>query len=156
MTDARFEDIGAGPINIGALDDEDLSVLSALCQDSVIKIGDIAWRKSARTVALLLQRFRWEENTPEAERVQSMLVIDQALAMAAQGIDPQDKDGVLSLLSVEFETPDEDESDPSGDVLLKFSGDATLRIHVEALELRLRDVTRPYGAVSQKRPNHSL
>lgn len=156
MVDARFEDIGAGPVNIGALDDEDLSILSALCQDSVVKISDIAWRKSARQVALLLQRFRWEETTDQPERVQSMLVIDQALAFAANGVDPKDKESVLSLLSIEFETPHDDDSDPSGYLLLKFSGDATLRIHVEALELRLRDVTRPYGAVSQKRPNHSL
>lgn len=152
MQDARFEDAQNGPVNIGVFDDEDLSIASSLCQDAVVKVGDIAWRKGARQVALLIQRFRWEEKTQTPERVQAMLVIDQATAMAAVGVSPANKDTVLSLLSIEFESPE----DPSGHVLLKFSGDVTVRITVEALELRLKDVTRPYGAVSQKRPHHDL
>jgi len=57
---------------------------------------------------------------------------------------------VLSLLSVGFE-PGED---GAGSVIFTLAGDGVLRATVEALELRLRDVTRPYSAVSGKLPRH--
>ena len=57
---------------------------------------------------------------------------------------------VLSLLSVAFE-PGED---GTGRVVLTLAGDGAIGVDVEALEVTLRDVTRPYRAVSGKIPEH--
>ena len=43
-TDAKFEDSYSTPIRLEALDDEDLQVVSALCQDSVLSGEDISWQ----------------------------------------------------------------------------------------------------------------
>lgn len=152
--DARFEDAAEKPLNLGAVDESDLTVLSALAQDAVFPATEMLWRPSERRFALLLNRFRWEDEGRErhgAERVQSVLVVENVTAVASQGIDPKDADTILSLLSVTF-VPDAEP--PGGHVLLTLAGDGAIRLQVEALELRIRDVTRPYIAPSGHVPEH--
>lgn len=59
--DARFEDGREVPLNLGALDGEDLKVLSALTQDAVFPVTEMTWRAKERRFAVLLNRFRWED-----------------------------------------------------------------------------------------------
>lgn len=152
--DARFEDAREAPVNIGAFEIEDLKILSALVQDAVFPVEEMSWGKAKRRFAILLNRFRWEEGARAAsdpERVQSVLIIDHVMGVASQGFDRSTRDMVLSLLAIDFE-PGED---GTGDLLLTLAGDGALRLKVEALEVGLRDVTRPYRAVSGKAPDHS-
>lgn len=151
--DARFEDGREAPLNLGAFDPEDLQVLSSLVQDAVFPVTEMAWRPRERRFALLLNRFRWEDQGRDrhgAERVRSVLAVDHVLRVASQGIDRGDKDMILSVLSVTFE-PGED---GTGFVLLTLAGDGAIRLAVEALEVSLKDVTRPYKAPSGKAPDH--
>ncbi|WP_343502682.1 DUF2948 family protein [Alloyangia pacifica] len=150
--DARFEDAGNQPLNLGAMDPEDLQVLSALAQDSVTTVADVAWEKRHHRLALLINRLRREDgvHVSPPERVRSLLVVENVLKVSAQGVNPGEKDTVLSLLSVKFEPGEEG----AGFVELTFAGDGALRAEVEALELRLKDVTRPYTAVSGQVPDH--
>ncbi|MCV3274344.1 DUF2948 family protein [Roseobacter sinensis] len=153
MTDARFEDGHEAPLNLGALDTEDLAVISALVQDGVFPVPEMRWDKAARRFVLLINRFRWEEGPARAaspERVRALLVFDAVTAVASSGIDRSDPDMVLSLLSVDFEPTDP----PAGQVLLTLAGDGAIRLQVEALEVTLKDVTKPYMAPSGKTPDH--
>ena len=156
MQDARFEDGREAPLNLGALDDEDLKVLSTLMQDAVFPAAEMKWLPRERRFALLVNRFRWED-LPAAERrkraverVQSLLVVDNVLGVASQGVDRNDKDMILSVLTVTFE-PGED---GAGHVVLTLAGDGGIRLAVEALEVSLKDVTRPYAAPSRQAPSH--
>lgn len=151
--DARFEDAREAALNLGALDVDDLQVLSGLAQDAVFPITEMAWSAGERRFALLLNRFRWEDagaarHAPE--RVQSVLVVRDVLRVASQGIDRADTELVLSLLAITFE-PGED---GAGHVLLTLAGDGAIRLEVEALDVTLKDVTRPYVAPSGKTPQH--
>ncbi|MEM8775370.1 MAG: DUF2948 family protein [Pseudomonadota bacterium] len=151
--DARFEDGGESPLNVGALDGEDLSVLSSLVQDAVLPITEMSWRSKERRLAFLVNRFRWEDAGRDrhgAERVRSLMVIDHVLSVSSQGVDRNDRDIILSILSVEFEKTE----DGAGYVTLTLAGDGAIRASVEALEVSLRDVTRPYRALSGKAPDH--
>ncbi|QIE45493.1 DUF2948 family protein [Pseudohalocynthiibacter aestuariivivens] len=151
--DATFEDGRETPLNLGAFDPEDLQILSSLTQDAVFPITEMSWRPGARRFALLVNRFRWEDagrERHEAERVQSLLVVDNVLGVASQGIDRGDADMILSLLSVTFEPGEEG----AGHVLLTLAGDGAIRLEIEALEVTLKDVTRPYRAPSKKAPSH--
>ena len=154
--DAKFEDGDEAPLNIGALDSEDLTVISAMVQDAVLPIGEISWQANQRRLALLINRFRWEDKTNAerqgrpVERVQSLLVFDTVLSVASQGLDRSQKDLVLSVLSITTENAE------NGDcfITVTLAGDGALRIRVEAVEVQLRDVTRPYAAPSRKSPHH--
>ena len=151
--DARFEDGREAPLNLGALDEDDLKVISSLTQDSIFPITEMTWRAGERRFALLLNRFRWEDDgryRHGPERVRSLLVADNVLHVSSQGIDRREKDMILSLLSVSFEP----EKDGTGHVMMTLAGDGAIRLKVEALEVTLKDVTRPYAAPSKKSPDH--
>jgi len=152
--DARFEEGREAPLNLGAMDAEDLQVISALLQDAVFPMTEMSWLPGERRFALLLNRFRWEDTGRERhgpERVRALLVIDNVLHVSSHGIDRNDKDTILSLLSVTFEPG----AEGAGRVLLTLAGDGAIRLDVEALEAALRDVTRPYRAPSGKAPDHT-
>lgn len=151
--DARFEDGREAPLNLGALDTDDLQVISSLVQDAVFPMTEMHWDPKARRFGLLLNRFRWEDGGQQRhapERVQSVLAFDGVLRVASQGIDRSEKDMVLSLLSVGFEAAE----DGAGDILLTLAGDGGIRLSVEAIEATLKDVTRPYMAPSKSVPKH--
>lgn len=151
--DARFEDGQEAPLNLGALDADDLQVISSLTQDAVFPAAEMKWVAKDRRFAILLNRFRWEDEGKARrapERVQALIIIDNVLKVASQGVDRLEKDVVLSLLSMAFE-PGED---GSGDLLLTLAGDGGLRLSVEALDVTLKDVTRPYLAPSKSTPKH--
>ncbi len=147
--DASFEDGAERPLNLGAADVDDLQVLSALAQDAVFPGSEMRWLREDRQFALLLNRFRWEDDRAEPERVRALLVISDVTGVASQGV-ARDADTILSLLSVTFE-PGED---GTGHVILTLAGDGAVRASVEALDVRLKDVTRPYTAPSRKAPRH--
>tara|TARA_R110002110_G_scaffold6407_1_gene31902 strand:+ start:1514 stop:1984 length:471 start_codon:yes stop_codon:yes gene_type:complete len=151
--DARFEDGGEAPLYLGALDAEDLQVISSLCQDAVFPASEMRWDRAAGRFALLLNRVRWEDPGSDRhlpERVQSVLMFSQVLSVASQGVQKGDADTILSLLSVTFEQTEA----PSGYVTLTLAGDGAIRLHIEAIEANIKDVTRPYAAPSKKRPQH--
>ncbi|MCA3514114.1 MAG: DUF2948 family protein [Rhodobacter sp.] len=158
MADARFEDAADAPLHLVARDAGDLAVLSALVQDAVFPVGEMRWQKGRRRFALLINRFRWEDRDAAEragrrfERVQSLLVVDEVLSVRTQGLDRRERDLVLSLLSITFE-PGED---GTGRVLLTLAGDGALAVQVEALEVTLKDVTRPYLAPSGHAPKHPV
>ncbi len=156
MSDASFEDGREAPLNIGAEDADDLQVISTLTQDAVFPVTEMSWRPSDRRFALLLNRFRWEDKDAAArrdrafERVQSVLMFNSVLSVASQGIDRGEKDTILSLLSVDFEAGE----DGAGQIMLTLAGDGAVRLSVEAVDVALKDVTRPYQAPSGQAPHH--
>ena len=158
MTDARFEDAREAPLNLGAIEAEDLKVISALAQDAVFPATEMTWRPGQQRFGLLLNRFRWEDveaakkRGRPVERVQSLLVVENVLGVASNGVDRRDPDLVLSLLSLEWHPGD----DAAGEVHLILAGDGAIRLRVEALEVTLKDVTRPYLAPSRKVPGHDI
>ena len=156
MSDARFEEGGEAPLRLVVQDADDLKVISTLLQDAVLPATELAFDARRRRFALLLNRFRWEDRAEAErlgrayERVRSLLVVEDVRKVQTMGFDRADKDLVLSLLSMDF-TPGED---GSGRLTLTLAGDGAIALEVEALEVRLDDVTRPYRAPSGKAPQH--
>jgi Protein of unknown function (DUF2948) len=156
MTDARFEDGGEGPLRLVAQDGDDLKVISILVQDAVLPVTELTFDTRRRRFALLLNRFRWEDRAEaEAvgrayERVRSVLVVEDVRRVQSFGFDRADKDLVLSVLSLDFTAVE----DGAGRLTLTLAGDGAIALDVEALDVRLDDVTRPYRAPSGKVPRH--
>ena len=156
VEDARFADADPRPLALKAEDDTDLRIISALVQDAILPGSEISYDPNARRLALLVNRFRWEDadrarlEGRKYERVRSILVVGDVMSLKSDGIDRSD-DTVLELLALAWE-PGED---GTGRLSLQFSGDGTLIADVECINLDLRDVTQPYLAPSGKAPTHS-
>lgn len=156
--DARFLDVATSdqPLRLGIETLEDLQIASALIQDAVGLVGEISWMPRRRRLAILINRFRWEDREAadvqkrEYERVRSALVFDGVDGVRANGLDPTDKETIYSILRIAFEEGDA----PSGTVILELAGDGALALDVECLDGRVLDMSRPWKA--RGAPDHEL
>jgi hypothetical protein len=157
-SDARFEDGDERPLNLSADDAEGLGVIAALVQDAVLTAADMTWDRKARRFAMLVNRFRWEDREAAEragrayERARALLVVGDVVSVASQGIDRADRDMVLSVLGLSWEAG----ADGTGALVVTLAGDGALRVAAECLDVTLKDVTRPYAAVSGKVPGHPV
>lgn len=126
-----------------ALDEEDLAILSAHLQDAVVKRADMGFLPRAQRFALLLNRFDWDHKaaTGETVRRRAGMHFERVRQVKCRGLDDAQREGVLNLLAVTFETTDA----PSGFVLLTFSGGAEVRLEVECIEASLKDLGPAWG-----------
>ena len=157
VEDARFEDGGDTPLHLKARDADDLTILSALCQDAVVPMGEISYDAGQRRFAMLLNRFRWEDvdratkRSRPVERVQSVLLFDDVLSAKSSGLSAAQKDTIISVLAITFTAG----TDGTGAVEITLAGDGGILLDVEAIDVTLKDVTRPYVAPSKKQPQHA-
>lgn len=146
----------AGSVRLRAVDGDDLNVVSALMQDAIIAVSDLAYLPDERTFVLLASRFLWEgvpddggptpdEGGESPARIQCAVRIKGVDAVRRRGLDLRRRDQFLSLLSMEL---------ADGALILHLSGGADIRLEGAALECRLEDRGEPWPA--GRRPDHGV
>jgi hypothetical protein len=144
----------APPVRLKLLaqDADDIAILSAALQDAVAKIGDIQFEPVGRRLTLSFNRFRWEAGDGAGgERVRTGLQFGGVLKLQTRRIRRDAPEAVIELLAIEFEPAGED--DPGGAVVLRFAGDADMRLEVECVDAALADVSDPWS--TPRRPGHA-
>jgi hypothetical protein len=139
------------PLKLAAEDADDLKAISALVQDAVLTVADMAYLPKARRFAMVLNRYRWEAGTTgvRGTRVRAGLRIDNVLKAESQHIPQTAKDTILSLLALTFDG----DPDGGGTLTLNFSAGKAVRLTVEALDVALDDLTEAWTAKGG-RPEH--
>ncbi|MGB8816650.1 MAG: DUF2948 family protein [Rhizobiaceae bacterium] len=140
-------------LKLAALDTDDLTVISACMQDSVLKTGEISFDQRAKRLILPVNRFAWERNGIRLaipERRRAILHFDRVMAVRSTGIDRKRPDEVLAVLAIRFEPADA----PAGHVEIAFAGGATLRLDVECIEAQLSDMGAAWAA--KGKPKHGI
>jgi hypothetical protein len=141
-------------VKLQALDQEDLAVLSAHCQDAVVRVADMVYQPRWRRFALVCNRFDWAAAAARNghggayERRRSGLRVEQVVRARFTGFDPRQREAMLVLLAVVYTPTDA----PSGDLTLHFAGGAAIKLEVGCIEVELDDL----GAVwaTDHRPDH--
>lgn len=153
VQDAKFEDAEELPLRLRVQDSKDLAVVSALLQDAVLPMKETSWQPSLNRFGMLVNRFRWEDKSHAEQgkrpyqRVQTMLVIDYVQNVSSMGIDHSNKEQIISILAVDFD---------ADKVIFTLAGDGALALDVECLAITVKDVTKPYAAISKNAPKHKL
>lgn len=139
------------PLRLLAETAEDLEVISAAIQDSVVKAGNLKYESRRNRFALEINRFRWEAGAKrgDGERVRSLLAFDGVLGVKTRAVTKADPEMILSLLQVTFTPADEP---PGGKVILLFAGDGEIVLEVEVLDATLLD--SDYVWPTRHLPNH--
>jgi hypothetical protein len=130
-------------LKLSALDGDDLSVISAACQDALVAVRDCAFFNDERRFVLLLNRFRWEADpTIEApySRTHSALVFNEVKAVRHHNIPLAEPDRMLELLAASLEG----KSGPGLGVTLRFAADRAIRLEIARLACHLGDVGEPW------------
>ena len=130
---------------------EDLEVISAAIQDSVVKAGNLKYESRRNRFTLEINRFRWEAGAKrgDGERVRSLLAFDGVMGVKPRAVNKIDPEMILSLLQVSFTPADEP---PGGKVTLLFAGDGEIELDVEVLDATLLD--SDYVWPTRHLPNH--
>ena len=121
-----------------AKDSDDLVVIAAALQDAILRVADISYHKSSRSVSLRLWRYR-NEGVGQ-ERILTALRFDDVMDVKVRDIERSDPEALLVLLDAKFTAG---EVAPSGEILLQFAGGGELQLTVEAVEVILSDVSDP-------------
>jgi len=122
-----------------ALDAEDLAVVSAHLQDAVFKTDGLAFDARQHVFSVVVNRFVWENAASRGksfERRRAVVAFKRVNAVRSIGIDRKDTSAVFSLLAVNF-TPKGEGPEGTLDVVL--SGNASVALDVECVEVQLAD-----------------
>ena len=131
---------------------EDLRVISAHLQDSIVKTSDIANLKKNRIFLMQLNRFMWEDVEKgvfrKNKRIRTVLKFENILKVASKNVDQKKNDRFLDFLAIEtIKMPDK-----NYEMNLIFSGDVVLKLVAEAIEVTLDDQGSPWE--SKNKPEH--
>ncbi|MBI1393605.1 MAG: DUF2948 family protein [Alphaproteobacteria bacterium] len=140
------------PLRLAVADTDDLTALSAVMQDAVMKVGDFAFDAEARRFAFVANRFVWEcaadrRRGPFA-RVRAGVSFDDVRSVQARNLRLDARDAVVELLALQFTAGE----DGQGEITFDFAGGGALRLDVESINGRLDDLTDPWAA--RLKPTH--
>ncbi len=139
------------PLRLIALDAEDLAVMSAHLQDSLVTIADMTYLPRSKRFAAVAARFDWiAEAQGKKERCETGFHFERVLKVTRSGFSQDDPAQRLVLLSITFAETDA----PAGQVTLIFSGGAAVRLDVECLEAQVQDLGRRWTCTAC--PAHDL
>lgn len=152
-------------IKLRAHDLDDMQVVAAWLQDSLVPVTDMAYLKREKRFVMVANRFKWEidgaedaapQPMPEAdasfeeggarpdfERVNCGVCFDRVRGVKLRGFSLDNKDQILNLLTVTAE--------PKA-ITLVFSSDAMVRLEISAIACHLEDLGEPWP--THWRPGH--
>ena len=119
--------------------DEDLRIISAHLQDSIVSTENIASLKKNKIFLMQLNRFMWEDVEKgvfrKNKRIRTILKFDNVLEVNSKNISQKNKDKFLDFLAIENnQLPDNNH-----EMKLIFSGDSVIRVVAEVIEVALDD-----------------
>jgi len=144
-------------LKLQALDEDDLAVVSAQCQDAIVRVGDLSFAARDQRFALVCNRFDWMAangapdrtmRTKSYQRRRSGLRFERVASAQSTGFDASASDAVLVLLAITF-VPSQA---PAGTLHLQFAAGAEVRLDVECIEAELRDLGAAWETTL--RPDH--
>ena len=133
-------------LKLKAFDENDLIIISSLCQDSIIKDNEYDYDEKSKRFAILMNRFCHESN--DQQRIRAAIHFDYVEKLRTKNINKDDKDETLVLLAIKFE----ETKKPSGSITIEFSGNKAINLLVENIEVFLTDIGEPW--LTAKKPNH--
>ena len=147
-------------LKLRAEDEEDLKTISAILQDALVTMADMAYLPEERRFVLVANRFRWEAEPdlvagngtdeegppgPVFERILTGLCFDAVTGVRLKNIDRRRRSQILELLHLGW-TP--------GCLTLTFAGGGAVRLETGRISCRLDDMSEPWPTLT--RPRHDV
>ena len=133
---------------------DDLKVISAHLQDSIVSTNDIANLKKNRIFLMQLNRFMWEDVEKgvfrKNKRIRTVLKFENVLKVSSKNIKLNDNEIFLDFLAIETKQM----PDKTHEMNLIFSGNSVVKIIAEVIEVSLDDQGEPWNTKSK--PKHKF
>ena len=133
---------------------EDLKIISAYCQDSIVKIKDLVYLKENKIFIMMLSRFMWEDIEKGVfrnyKRIKSVLKFNFIESVLAKNINQQQKNRNLELLAIKSNH----NLNNLYDINLIFSGNSIILLKSEEIDVMLDD--QEYFWKVKHSPKHKI
>ena len=133
---------------------EDLKVISAYCQDSLVKVKDIIFLKKNKTFIMMISRFMWEDLEKGAfrknKRIRSAIKFEDILKVSSKKINQKNKNRLLECLAIKCnQLPNQ-----NSEINIFFAGDGIITLISETIEVSLNDLGKPWNV--KHSPKHKI
>ena len=133
-------------LKLRAEDEEDIRVISAILQDAMVAVGDMAYVEEDRRFILVTSRLRRESASAGLERIRCGVWFDEVETARRQRFSPRDAERILVLLAIR--------SDGGNVLRIDFSGGAGIRLEVGRILCHLDDIGEPWP--TRQAPRHPV
>ncbi len=124
---------------------EDLRVISAYLQDSIVSIKNILFLKKNKTFLMIVNRFMWEDVEKglfrKNKRITCAIKFEEVITVKSKNINQKKKNKLLECLAIECEQ----NSDETYKIRIFFSGGGIITIISEVIDVVLDDLGKPWN-----------
>ena len=133
---------------------EDLKVISAHLQDSIVAVQDIVFLKKNRNFIMVVNRFMWEDIEKgvfrQSKRIRSAVKLENVINVKSQNINQKNKKRILECLAIKCNYT----FDEVYKINIFFSGGGVITIIAEAIDIVLDDLGKPWS--TKHVPKHKI
>ena len=133
---------------------EDLKVISAYSQDSVVAIKDITFLKKNRIFIMIINRFMWEDIergiNGQSKRIRCALKFEGILKVKSKKINQKNKSKRLECLAIECN----EILSKNNEIIFFFAGGGVITLISEFIEAVMHDLGKPWNV--RHTPKHKI
>jgi hypothetical protein len=133
---------------------EDLKVISAYSQDSVVAIKDITFLKKNRIFIMIINRFMWEDIergiNKQSKRIRCALKFEGILKVKSKKINQKNKNKRLECLAIECN----EILSKNNEIIFFFAGGGVITLISEFIEAVMHDLGKPWNV--RHTPKHKI
>ena len=125
--------------------EDDLKVISAYLQDSILIVNDIVFLKQNRTFVMIVNRFMWENVEKEVfkhyKRIRCAIKFEEVIKVECKNINQKNRNKLLECLTIKCSSI----FDKIYKINIFFAGDSIITIISEVIEVALHDLGKPWN-----------
>ena len=122
----------------------DLKVISAYSQDSVVTVKDMVFLKKNKIFIMIINRFMWEGAEKgifrENKRIRCAIKFEEVLNAKAKNINQKNKNKPLECLTIESRLIESE----NYEINIFFAGGAMITLISETIEVIMHDLGKPW------------
>ena len=133
---------------------EDLKIISAYTQDSIVAVKDMVFLQQSRIFIMLINRFMWEDVEKgmfrQNRRIRSAIKFEEVLKVKSKKINQKNKNKRLECLTIKCN----EISNNNYEIKIFFSGDSIITLTSEAVEVVMNDLGKAWNV--KRIPEHKI
>ena len=133
-------------LKLSGKNQEDLKVISAYLQDSILIVKNIVFLKQNRTFIMIVNRFMWEDAEKgifrQNKRIRCAIKFEEVIKVESKNINQDNKNKPLECLAIKCGSI----VNETYKIKIFFAGNSIITIISEVIEATLHDLGNPWNA----------
>ena len=131
-------------LKLSGKNQEDLKVISAYLQDSVLIVKNIVFLRQNRTFIMIVNRFMWEDVEKgifrQNKRIRCAVKFEEVIKVESKNINQKNKNKPLECLAIKCSPIFEE----TYKINIFFAGNSIITVISEVIEVTLHDLGKPW------------